>query len=131
MSNKQTALLAERIRARWDVLVGVLTNATILRRLSRPLLGVPVPEFWEDPHSAEEFIVSFSEYVAFRINDSRGPKRPAIVSHIVREFGLESGDQPMTVRHKIETKEGHFSNWPLQRAIVGEDDLDDDYELGP
>jgi hypothetical protein len=44
-----------------------LTDPYSLKRLSRPLIGVPVPEFWEDEQSGKELFETYTEYLAYKL----------------------------------------------------------------
>ncbi|QGM96873.1 phospholipase D family protein [Methylocystis parvus] len=113
LSNENRTTIDNRIRRGLKRLIQALTDESSLKRLSRPLMGVPVPEFWEDEQSGNELFETFAEYVAYKLSMSSGMKRQSsIISHLATKFGLCSDDDALAVRQKMED---FFENgaWPL------------------
>ena len=64
--------------------------------------GVSVPAFWEDQQSAEEFIISFCEYVFTKMQ--AGGRTPGIIRHLIQGFALHSSRDEDDVRKRIEDR---------------------------
>ena len=89
-----------RIRRRVEGVRKRLSSDKECGRLARSLVGTPVPEIWEDPHSKNEMIDSFCEYLTEKLDS---PTRlPGIVRTLRDGFNLASGDESHEIRRKID-----------------------------
>lgn len=97
--------------------------------MSRPLTGVPVPEFWEDEQSGNELFETFTEYVAYKLSILSGTKRKSsMISHLAARFGLDSDDDAPAVREKMEKFFEDGGAWPLNDWPNAARDESDDEE---
>lgn len=114
LEQQEVGQLRERIEGRIKQLIKRTTTESTLNYLCRPMEGVAVPAFWEDQQSAEEFIMSFCEYVFAKMQ--AGGRVPGIIRHLVQGFALASAEDDDEVRTRIEkrlAKSGWRSNdWP-------------------
>ena len=94
--------LRERIDRKMNQLIKRTTTETTLNYLCRPMEGVSVPAFWEDQQSAEEFIISFCEYVFTKMQ--AGGRTPGIIRHLIQGFALHSSRDEDDVRKRIEDR---------------------------
>jgi hypothetical protein len=125
LSKLQRDNIEDHIQTKLKRLIQSLTEDVSLDRLSRPFMGAPVPEFWEDEHSGDEFFETFAQYVAYVLS---GQKRFSIISHIKARFSLKPDDDPETIRTKMEAfftsgKEWRLNDWPLANDAVEDEDF--------
>jgi hypothetical protein len=99
-----------------------------LTRLSRPFIGVPVPEFWEDEQSGNELFETYVEYVAYKLAQlSRMERQSSIISHLAKRFELDSDDDAPAVRKKMEGFFNRGAVWPLNDwPKAARDEIDTD-----
>jgi hypothetical protein len=129
LSKDKKTTIEKRIRRNQTRLIQALTDSHSLNRLSRPLTGVPVPDFWEDEQSGNELFETFAEYVAYKLSMLSDAKRKSsMISHLAARFGLDSDDDAPAVREKMESffEDGRvwlLNDWP--KAARDESDDDD------
>jgi hypothetical protein len=115
LSRDQKDAIFEKIFRRAEHLAKLLTHPKTLDRLSRALVGGPVPEFWEDEMSVDRFFESFCYDISIKLT---GPKNtPKIITHLATEFSLKHKDDAEICRAKIERffdRGGSWEeeNWP-------------------
>jgi hypothetical protein len=115
LSKQQTTVISEKITRRVDHLTKLLTHPKSVERLSQTLVGVPVPEFWEDDATVDRFFDGFCYDIIAKLDTPKAT--PRIVTHLATRFKLDFGDNVATCRTKIETffeKGGTWSrnDWP-------------------
>ena len=117
LSKVQKEAIYERIIRRVGHLTKMLAHPKTLERLAKALIGVPVPEFWEDQVSVDRFFEGFCNDIVDKLN---APSNiPTIVTHLKQEFQLtdEASYDSEACQKKIKSffdngKSWASSHWP-------------------